>query len=119
MLKLIHWFRNQSRVEWNVDNATLYFLHSNTHLHMTVMGLLPVDIWDLVIMSSISMRVPALGRESRGHSVRWNWVTVKPSTCLAPAGCSGWYYLSVLQQQCHTHTLTTHTLTTLAATVEW
>lgn len=61
----------------------------DTYLHMTVMGLLPVDIWDLVIMSSISMRIPALGRPSWGHSVRWNWVTVKPSNCLVFAGYRG------------------------------
>ena len=40
-------------------------LHSSslmcTYLHMTVMGLFPVLIWFLVIMSSISMRVPVLG----------------------------------------------------------
>ncbi len=56
---------------------------------MTVMGLFPVDIWHLVIMSSISMRLPVFGLPSRGHSVWWNWVTVNPSICLALTGCKG------------------------------
>ena len=59
---------------------------TDTYLHMTVMGLLPVDIWDFVIMSSISMSVPVLGRPSRGHSVWWNSVTVNPSICFPLAG---------------------------------
>ena len=53
-------------------SLTTPLVQTTPYLHMTVMGLFPVFIWFLVIMSSISMRVPVLVTPSGAHSVRWN-----------------------------------------------